>query len=225
MASGEIMASSLLREGRILGLADYPLSMDEWVEMSIETAIEKYPVSKTFKGEVKTELRPLQHQDEIALGDFFLAIPEHERLFIKGRINDRTLFKNWCSDIDPESFFSLLVFHEGKIIAEGLLHQRQGGWKSHIGLIRLLVHPEFRDIGISEALIEELVEAAQHAGLLRLEMEINGEREIAIRSFTAMGFNELARIPGYVQDMKSGFHDYVLLGRSIRTDEEYAGLG
>lgn len=193
--------------------------------MSIETAIEKYPVRLTLKDGLETELRPLRREDEIALGDFYLAIPEHERLFVKGSLNDRAVFKKWCESIDPENFLSLLVCHEGKVIGQGLLHQRQGGWKCHIGLVRLLVHPEFRDLGISEALIKELIDAARHAGLLRLEMEINGEREIAIRSLTVLGFNELARIPDYVQDMKSGFHDYVLLGRSIRTDEEYAGLG
>ena len=32
-------------------------------------------------------------------------------------------------------------------------------------------------------------------------------------------------LPDYVLDMKAVTHDYVLLGKELRVEEEYAGLG
>ena len=32
-------------------------------------------------------------------------------------------------------------------------------------------------------------------------------------------------LPDYVLDMKAVTHDYVLLGRNLRVEEEYAGIG
>lgn len=59
----------------------------------------------------------------------------------------------------------------------------------------------------------------------RLEAEVNGERRIALQVLAQLGFNHLMRLDDYVMDMKAVTYDYVLMGRSLKQEEEYAGLG
>ena len=193
--------------------------------MPLEYLLEKYPMAVQLKGGLACEVRPLRRRDEKAMKKLYLAVPEHERLFIKPRMSDGTLFHEWCRHIDYNRNLLLLVIHKRKVIAEGTLHQRQGGWKSHIGMVSVLTHPDYRGIGLSGVLVRELVELARHAGLQRLEAEFNGERKIAIREFALAGFRELLRLPDYVKDFDATFHDYVLMGIRLKTDEEYASAG
>ena len=140
-------------------------------------------------------------------------------------MTDRALFHQWCTEQDFESNLPLLAMDGRTIAADATLHQRQGGWKRHIGLVSVLTHPDYRGQGLVNYLIDSLVEIARHSGLMRLEAEFNGEREAGIRAFEEAGFQELARIPKYVQDMNAGYHDYVLMGRRLVAPEEYLGAG
>lgn len=193
--------------------------------MATEDALEKYPCPATLKDGLECVVRPLRKEDEAAIRELYLAIPEPERLFLKSRMTDGSIFHQWCEHIDYDKNLPLLLLTGDKVIAECTLHQRSGGWKSHIGLLSMLVHPEHRGKGVARILVTELVEIARHCGLQRLEAEFTGEREVAIHAFAMIGFEELVRIPKYVQDMQAQYHDYVLMGMDLLTSEEYAGVG
>jgi ribosomal protein S18 acetylase RimI-like enzyme len=92
-------------------------------------------------------------------------------------------------------------------------------------MVGALTHPEYRGVGLIKVLINELVEVARHCGLTKLEAEFNGDREAAILTFKECGFDELARIPDYLQDMNANDHDWVLMGMKLTTDAENAGAG
>ncbi len=191
----------------------------------IEFALEKYPIDATMDGGRSFRIRTVEPGDEGAFQQFMLAIPEEERLFIKHRITDRALFHEWCHEQDFKSNLAILAFDGAKVVADATLHQRQGGWKRHIGLVSVLTHPDYRGLGLVNLFVDELVEIAKHCGLTRLEAEFNGERVVDIRVFEEAGFEELMRIRNYVQDMHAGYHDYVLLGRSLVAREEFLGVG
>jgi RimJ/RimL family protein N-acetyltransferase len=191
----------------------------------LENAIEKFPVSFKLRDSTTVVVRPLGKRDEAKLHKFFLTVPEEERLFIKQSVFDRTMFREWCRHPDFERNLPLVMLHGQKIIGEATLHQRLGGWKRHIGLVTLLTHPQYRGRHVSKILVSELIEAARHVGLSRLEAEMNGERKIALGVLAQLGFRKLMYLPDYVVDMKGVRHDYVLLGMGIKTDEEYAGVG
>jgi GNAT superfamily N-acetyltransferase len=193
--------------------------------MLLEDALDKYPMEARLRDGTPVVVRPVARRDDVKLQKFFLSVPEEERLFVKQPITDKTLFRQWCRQPDFERNLPLLMLHGNKIIGEGTLHQRGGGWKRHIGLVTLLTHPEYRGRDVSKILVRELIDLARHCGLRRLEAEVNGERKIALQTFAEFGFKEMLREEDYVLDMKAVTHDYVLLGRDLRVDEEYAGLG
>jgi GNAT superfamily N-acetyltransferase len=193
--------------------------------MLLEDALEKYPMTVKLRDGTEVVVRPLNRRDDTRLQKFFLAVPEEERLFVKQPIHDKTLFRQWCRQADFERNLPLLMLHGKKVIGEATLHQRGGGWKRHIGLITLLTHPEYRGRDVSKVLVTELTHIARHCGLRKLEAEVNGERKIALHVFAQLGFNVLMNLPDYVLDMKAVTHDYVLLGKNLKVEEEYAGFG
>ncbi len=193
--------------------------------MLLEDVLDKYPLEVALRDGTKCVVRPVARRDDVKLQKFFLFVPEEERLFIKQPITDKTLFRQWCRQPDFERNLPLLMLHGNKIIGEATLHQRSGGWKRHVGLITLLTHPEYRGRDVSKILVTELIHVARHVGLRRLEAEVNGERKIALQALAQLGFNELMRLDDYVLDMKAVTHDYVLLGKNLKVEEEYAGIG
>lgn len=193
--------------------------------MAIELELQNFPKTVNLKGGFSCELRPLRRSDESKLHTFFQTLPEKERMFIKHRVNDPEVIRDWCNKIDYGRNLPILGFADGKVIADATLHQQQGGWRRHVGRVSVLVLPEYRGMGLARALIQEIADVARNIGLEHVEAEFMGEQEAAIRMFAMMGFSNLLTLEDYVKDMQAITHDYVLMGLPLRTDEEYAGMG
>jgi ribosomal protein S18 acetylase RimI-like enzyme len=193
--------------------------------MAIEIALQKYPKTLKLKDGSSCKIRPLRKDDEKAFHEFFLSVPSDERMFIKHRVTEPEVVREWCRNIDLARNLPLLAVTEGRIIGDTTLHQQLGGWKRHIGRISTLVHPQFRGRGLASALVAETVELARQLGLEKVEAEFIGEQEAAIKMFALLGFSNMLRLENYVKDMQAIPHDYVLMGLDLKTDEEYAGMG
>jgi RimJ/RimL family protein N-acetyltransferase len=192
---------------------------------SIELALQKFPKVVTLKDGAKATLRQLRRDDEKDFHKLFLGIPEPERMFIKHRVTDFEVIRDWCRNIDYGRNLPLVALIGGKIIGDATLHQQLGGWKRHIGRVSVLVHPGFRGRGLARALVSEIIDIARNASLERVEAEFIGEQEAAIKVFAMLGFSQLLRLEEYVKDMQAISHDYILMGLQLKTDEEYAGVG
>jgi len=191
----------------------------------VEHILERYPKTATLKGNLEATLRPLEASDEKSFHEFFCAVPETERLLFKHRVTDPQVIHDWCGHIDYGKILPIIAIADGRIVADASLHQQLAGWKRHIGRISIVVHPKYRGRGLARALVRELIDVARDAGLEKLEAEFMGDQQAARRVFAEVGFNDLLVIEDYVKDMQANAHDYVLMGRHIITDEEYAGMG
>jgi GNAT superfamily N-acetyltransferase len=195
------------------------------MSFSIELELQKFPKTIKLKDGKKAVLRPLKADDEKEFHQLFLDIPERERMFIKHRVQDLKVIRDWCRNIDMGRNLPLLGVIDHKIVGAATLHQQLGGWKRHIGRVSVLVHPEFRGRGLARTLISEILDLGRGAGLEKAEAEFIGEQEAAIKMFALLGFSQLLHLEDYVKDMQAIAHDYVLMGLELKTDEEYAGVG
>jgi GNAT superfamily N-acetyltransferase len=193
--------------------------------MSLEFALQTFPKEVKLKDGFKCRVRPLRRDDEKDFHQFFLAVPEPERMFIKHRVTEPAVIRDWCQTIDLGRNLPLLALAEGRIVADATLHQQLGGWRRHIGRISVLVHPDCRNRGLARALVGEMIQIARNSGLEKLEAEFIGGQEAAMKVFAFVGFSQLLRLESYVKDMQAITHDYVLMGLDLKTDEEYAGMG
>lgn len=192
------------------------------MSFSIELELQKFPKTVVLKDGQKALLRPLQLNDEAAFHQLFLDIPESERMFIKHRVQDVQVIRDWCRNIDYGRNLPMVGLMGGKLVGVATLHQQLGGWKRHVGRVSVLVHPGFRGRGLARALIAEILDIARRAGLEKVEAEFIGEQEAAIKMFALLGFSQLLRFENYVKDMQAISHDYILMGLELKTDEEYA---
>ncbi len=193
--------------------------------MAIELVLQKIPKEIRLKDGSRYKSRPLRKDDEKAFHEFFLSVPAQERMFIKHRVTELEVIRDWCQNIDLGRNLPLLAVVNGKIIASATLHQQLGGWKRHIGRVSVLVHPEHRGRGVASSMVSEIIDIARNIGLEKVEAEFIGGQEAAIKMFAMLGFSNLLRLENYVKDMQAISHDYVLMGLDLKTDEEYAGVG
>lgn len=184
----------------------------------LEDALERYPVAHRLDGDIECVVRPLTTADEKDFISFLRVVPEIERLFIKPLIGSEGFLKQWFRDLDYDHALPLIAIAHGHIIGKATLQQRDGGWKRHIGRVHSLTHPEYRDVGVSGMLIDEIIGIARHCGLTRLEAEFNGERETSMTCFKHAGFQEMLRTRGYLKDMQGHGHEWVLMGMQLRPD-------
>jgi len=191
--------------------------------MSIELQLQKFPKKIALKDGFKCTVRPLKKDDQKAFHEFFQAIPEKERMFIKHRVVDPEVIRSWCQTIDHGRNLPLLAIVNGKIVGDATLHQQLGGWKRHVGRVSVLIHPNHRGHGVARMLVEEIIDVARNVGLERVEAEFLGEQEAGMKLFAMIGFSHLLRLEDHVKDMQAINHDYVLMEMQLKTDEEYAG--
>ena len=195
------------------------------MSFSIELELQRFPKTAALKDGSKAMVRPLRRDDEKDFHKLFLELQESERLFIKHRVTDVAVIREWCQNLDYGRNLPLLGLIGGKIAGVTTLHQQLGGWKRHIGRVSVLVHPQFRGRGLAKMLINEILGIARHAGLEKVEAEFIGEQETGIKMFAMLGFSQLLRLEDYVKDMQAVSHDYILMGLELKTDEEYTSAG
>jgi GNAT superfamily N-acetyltransferase len=195
------------------------------MSFSIELELQKFPKTVKLKDGNKAALRPLRRDDEKELHQLFLGIPEQERMFIKHRVQDVKVIRDWCQNIDYGRNLPLVGLLGGKITGVATLHQQLGGWRRHIGRVSVLVHPKFRGRGLARTLVSEILDIARRAGLEKVEAEFIGEQVTAAKMFALLDFRELLRLEDYVKDMQAISHDYILMGLELKTDEEYTSAG
>ncbi len=193
--------------------------------MALEFELQKFPKDLKLKDGSGCRLRPLRKEDEMDFHEFFLAVPSSERMFIKHRVTEPEVIREWCQNIDLGRNLPVLALMDGKIVGAATLHQQLGGWKRHIGRVSVLVLPQYRGRGLARTLVREIVELARNLGLEKVEAEFIGDQEAAIKMFALLGFSNLVRLESYVKDMQAISHDYILMGVDLKVDEEYAGVG
>jgi ribosomal protein S18 acetylase RimI-like enzyme len=193
------------------------------MSFSIELELQKFPKTLRLKSAKKATLRPLRADDEKDFHLLFQAIPERERMFIKHRVQDKKVIRDWCKKIDYGRNLPLVGLIDGKIVGVATLHQQLGGWKRHIGRVSVLVHPGYRGRGLATSLTTEILDIARRAGLEKAEAEFIGEQKGALQMFSLLGFRKILELEDYVKDMQAISHDYLLMGLDLKTDEEYAG--
>jgi len=189
----------------------------------LETVLEEFPKETPLKDGLVVAVRPLEAEDEMSFHEFFLAVPERERMFIKHRVTDPAVIRDWCQHIDLGHKLPLLAEGEGRILGCCTLHQQLGGWKRHIGRVSVMVHPNYRGRGLAKMLVDEVMDIALRIGLEKLEAEFLADQGAAVKVFGLLGFTQLLLLPDYVKDMQAVSHDYILMGMDLPTDEEYAG--
>lgn len=183
---------------------------------------ERFPKPARLEDGTRVILRPLLPDDEAALIEFFKSMPAEDLIYLRDDVRDPEVIKHWCRALNYEVTLPLIADLEGKIIGDATLHQEKRGWKSHIGSVRVVIHPQFRARGVGRALMNELIQIALDIGLVKLDAEFMAEQTRQIAIFERLGFVQMATLPQHVQDLKGESHDLIIMVYDLRATEHYA---
>jgi len=184
---------------------------------------EKYPKKVQLGDGSPVTIRYMVKEDEAKILKFFNDIPKNDISFLREDISNPQVIKNWCKHIDYSSILPLLATDDkGDILADATLHMLKGGWMSHIGRVRIVVHPNARKKGLASILVNEIMKIGFKLGLEKLDAEFMAEQELAIKVFEKLGFEKTAILPDHVKDIESKSHDLVILIFNLVQPEYFA---
>lgn len=181
---------------------------------------ERYPKGLSLRDGIYVTVRPLVREDRSRLLTFFRQIPEEDRLFLKDDVTDPAVIQAWCERINYDEVLPLLADVDGQIVGDITLHQQPRGWMSHVGKVRVVIHPQYRGRGLASRLIQEIIQVATDCGLDKLDAEFMAPQLSAMAPFETLGFFKAAILPQHVRDLKGRAHDFVLMVYDLRPPEE-----
>ncbi len=163
-------------------------------------------------GEETITIMPLKPEHEVALLDFFLKVSEEDRYYLKEDVTSPAVIARWTRELDYDRALPLIaIAGDDRIVADATLHRRRSGARKHIGEVRLVVDPAYRQHGIGSTLVRELAMIARETGLEKLVAEaVDAPRSHAIETLESMGFVRLATLPDHARDVSGKPCDIVI---------------
>ena len=183
---------------------------------TVTQTIGAFPKEVCLRDGSRILVKAMEAGDEQALLEFFLRVPEEERFFLKEDVTAPAVVQRWVRERDFRRALALLALDGSRIVADAVLVRRRGNSRSHVGEIRVVVAPEYRDHGLGTALIRELCDIADDAGLEKVMFELVADKEQeAIRAAEWLGFLRVATIEGGAVDQMGHHHDVVLMAMPL----------
>ncbi len=171
----------------------------------------RYPQEVALRDGRRLLVRPFTANDTQPLWEFFERLPGEVRRFAWDRIDDRATVEKWAQNVDYDRVFPLLALDGGRVVADATLHYRQSGPLRLVGRIKWLVDPEWRNVGLSTALINQFIRIARENGLRHLSTLLISDLEAkSIEVLSGLGF-EPTSLPGYGVDPDGGAHDMTFM--------------
>jgi L-amino acid N-acyltransferase YncA len=165
-------------------------------------------------------IRPMVAGDEKGLLDFFRRIPQEDRFYLKEDVTSAPVIQRWAQGVDYSRALPLLAIMDGKIVGDGTLHHRRAGARRHIGEVRVVVDPAYRNRGVGRGLLHHLIEVARDKGLEKLMFEVVADTEEAAKhTAQVLGFVPIAALPGHIKDYCGGRHDLIVMELRITPAE------
>lgn len=154
---------------------------------------------------------PMVASDWPMLEKLLADTPAEERRFFRRGQSDHSRVERWCKQLDYRHTLPLLAWKDDRIVADGVLERESGLWTSHVGKVRLLVHPSERRRGLGGMILRELIAVGAALNLHKLVYECAAEQQSLIAFLKRMRFKEAARLPEFICDFDGGLHNLVVM--------------
>lgn len=179
---------------------------------STVNTIPGYPTVYLTEDKKSITIRPMVSRDKPALLDFFRRIPQEDRFYLKDDVTSPKVIEQWAANLNYSRVLPLLAIMDGKVVGDGTLHFRRAGARRHIGEVRVVVDPDYRNRGVGRALLGKLTEAAMDRGLEKLMFEVVVDTEpAAMHTARVLGFVPEAVLPAHVKDYCGNNHDLMIM--------------
>jgi GNAT superfamily N-acetyltransferase len=172
----------------------------------------RYPKEVVLKDRTEAIIRPLEKSDESKLGEFYAAIPESDRWYMKYDAMDPAVIRQWVDSIDTGDVFSTVVVSDDRIIAHARLHMGGSGSTRHVGQLRIMVLPEYRHKRLGTWMLLDLIQLGMDKGLNDMRADfVVGVEDGAVEAARRLDFFENAVLKEYVKSPNGTRHDLLVM--------------
>jgi L-amino acid N-acyltransferase YncA len=182
-----------------------------------QTILAPYPKTILLRDGTEITLRPLAAEDKTQLLQFFERVPEEERYYLKENVTAPENIQRWTSDIDLDRVIPILALEGNQIVADATLHRSRSQALRHIGELRIVVDPAYREVGLGRRMIRELLDLAADLGLHKVIFQLVEQREDpAIFAAESVGFVEVANLKEWARDIWGNYQNLVVLEMPVK---------
>ena len=187
--------------------------------MDVNVVLKRYPFDVKLEDGSDFNFRPLARDDKIMLARFFQTISEEDRFYLKENVTAPETIHGWIDNMDYERAVPIVAMADGHIVADATLHRSRTPARRHVGELRVVVHPDYRGVGLGARLIQELIDLGRALELDMLFFELVNRREMgAIHAAATAGFEEVAILRNRVKDAYGSLQDVVIMERSLESE-------
>lgn len=174
-----------------------------------------YPKHISLNGN-NYDFRPMSQADRDAVVNMARHLPEADLAFMRRDITHPEAVDDWVRDIEHARSFTLLVEEAGRLIAYGTLHMDTFYWNRHIGEIRILVSSQFRNRGLGNRLVRELVGVGREHGLAKAIIYMAADDRGARRMVETLGFQPEAVLADWVMMRDGRTKDLLIMAAALK---------
>ncbi len=174
-------------------------------------SLERYPKDIALRDGTRLTLRPMEVGDAGALWAFFAELPAIDKAHIREDVDRREVVERWARTLDYGAVLPILALLGDRVVGTATLFRNTSGWKQRVGIVRILISPDFRHRGLGTALIREVRHLGEKGALVHLVAEVIEEQQDAIRALERMGFERAIVYRNYANDRAGRLHNLVVL--------------
>ena len=173
--------------------------------------LDRYPKEITLRNDARVLLRPMISGDADGLWSFLRQLPEIDKSHFREDVDRREVVDRWATSIDYDAALPILAIDGDRVVGSATLYRNRTGWKQRIGIVRILISPDHRHLGLGTAMIREIRHLGEKVGLNYLLAEVIEEQQAAVRALERMGFEKAVAYRNFVNDRKGDLHNLVVL--------------
>jgi RimJ/RimL family protein N-acetyltransferase len=174
-----------------------------------------YTIQALLRDGTPVTIRAMELKDGPKVLEFFRALPEEDRLFLRDDVTRPEWLDRFVHQIDYHTMVPLVAEQEGKMVGNAALYRSLHGWSVHVGEIRVAVARAFQGKGLGTVMVRELVRIAVDAGLEKMVASVVDNQTGAKRAFEKIGFRPEAVLKGHVKDTHGTKRDLVILANDV----------
>ena len=178
-------------------------------------AAESFSKEIVLKNGKVVTVRSLLSEDATAMAEFFKALPEDDRLYLRDDVSDPGFTDRFMKRIASHASVPIVALHGGKIVGQGNLYRESHGWMTHVAQIRLVVSRPFQRTGLGKQMAHELVRLAMQIGVDKVIALVMDTQTGAKKAFERLGFVQEAVLKDHVKDLRGKKHSLCILSNDV----------
>ncbi|MGB2907014.1 MAG: GNAT family N-acetyltransferase [Candidatus Aminicenantaceae bacterium] len=172
--------------------------------------------NEILKDGTKVLIRDQTEDDLDILMDFYLALPDEDRRYLRVDVTDRDAVKQRLELSKGGYLFRRGALDNDRIVATGALEIFPDAWRKHQGEIRVIVGKDFRRKGLGLVMMRELYLMALDKDVELLVTRMLRPQIAARNICRKLGFREELMVPDYLHDLTGATQDMVLMACEMK---------